>query len=255
MSLEYRLHVTEHLAASAANIALGYFHNLASLSVMVKHPQDLVSCADLEVENHLRAQLTREFPGEALLGEELGGDLQGRGWVIDPIDGTANFVSGSPLWGISIAYVEGDESLVGAVAYPALGYTLSAAKGFGLRKNGVYTARTAQCEGLKVAAIGENRHWRPEHIGAMELQFRQAGWGVAGYRCATIGLGFAALGYTSGYVERYTSVWDIAAGRLLCSEAGLSISTQGLAVPFGLTLVAGTQPLCDLAHTVLSAPA
>lgn len=251
--VEHRLHMTERLAANAAKIALGHFQNLSALSVTVKHPQDLVSAADLEVEHYLRAQLTLEFPGEAILGEEMGGVLHGRGWVIDPIDGTANFVSGSPLWGISIAYVEGDESLVGVVAYPALGYTLSAGKGYGLRKNGIHATRLAQWAGLKVAAIGENLHWRPEHIGALELQFRQAGWGVAGYRCATIGLGFAALGCTSGYVERYTSLWDVAAGRLLCSEAGLAISTQGLAVPAGLTIVAGTQELCDLAHPVLSA--
>jgi myo-inositol-1(or 4)-monophosphatase len=253
MGLEHRLQVTERLTASAAKIALGHFQNLSSLAVTVKHPQDLVSGADLEVEQYLRAQLALEFPGEAILGEEMGGDLQGHGWVIDPVDGTANFVSGSPLWGISIAYVQGDESLVGAVAYPALGYTLSAAKGYGLRRNGASAVRHLQRSGLKVAAIGENVHWRAEHIGDLELQFRKAGWGVAGYRCATIGLGFTALGCTSGYVERYTSLWDVAAGRLLCSEAGLQISTQGLDVQAGLTVVAGTQELYDLAHHALSA--
>lgn len=74
----------------------------------------------------------------------------------------------------------------------------------------------------------------------MEPSLRRAGWGVAEYRCASIGLGFAALGYTDGYFEKNLSVWDLAAGAVICRESGLVVHHGGTYEAAGMWICAAT---------------
>lgn len=124
--------------------------------------------------------------------------------MIDPIDGTSNFLRGSPLWGISLGHVSDGRPDIGIIAHPAFGDLLCAADGFGLIVNGIPTA--PRCD------HGE-----------------RAGYAVQSFRCSTISLSFAARGFVDGHVQHVTSMWDIAGGAVLCREAGLSmtISRQG----------------------------
>ncbi len=96
------------LIADAGALALGYFRDQASLEIASKGLQDMASQADLETERLIRDRIAETWPDDAFFGEESGGiaPVPGQGlWVVDPIDGTANFVNAIPMWCVSIAFV------------------------------------------------------------------------------------------------------------------------------------------------------
>ena len=101
----------QQFARVGGALALNHYQRLDELEIACKSRNDLVSNADREVEMLLRASITREFPDDGILGEEYGHEHGASGitWVIDPIDGTANFVRGRPHWCVSIACVAGSE--------------------------------------------------------------------------------------------------------------------------------------------------
>lgn len=224
---EIRLRGADELMIEAAALALKFFNERDRFVLEEKKANEFVSEADREVEQLIRSRLASLFPDDRVMGEEMGGDGAEAFWSIDPIDGTANFLRGTPLWGVSLGFVQDGKSTVGVIAYPSLGLTLSAAAGLGVWKNGERFDRKVHFPSVRVAAVGESPRWSAEGIAEVELALRKAGWGVAEYRCATIGLGFAALGYTDGYVEKNTSIWDIAAGSVICAEAGLEVFSEG----------------------------
>lgn len=230
---ERRRQVATRIVEQAIVVANTFFAERDQLGLSTKQPNDFVSQADSDVEQFIRNALFNAFPDDDVLGEEAGGTLGERCWVIDPIDGTANFLRGSPLWGISLGYLQNNIPMIGVIAYPQLGIVLSANTGSGLFKNNDKSIRSALFSDVKMASVGENVYWDNSEIASVEYLLRSHHWGVAGYRCATIGLGFAALGYTDGYIEKYTSVWDIAAGVVIAQEAGLVCE-------FCFTLEAGT---------------
>lgn len=210
------------IGQKAAEAARDFYNNRNTLILETKGPHAFVSHADREVEQLIRAELAAVFPEDSILGEEFGRtDENASFWAIDPIDGTANFMRGSPLWGISIAFVEDNQPVVGCIVYPVLETQISAYQKSGLLLNGQPQARDDQFASVPVCAVGENPHWAETELPRVERKLRKSGWGVAGYRCATIGLGFAALGRVDGYVEDKTSIWDHAAGVVIAEEAGL----------------------------------
>jgi myo-inositol-1(or 4)-monophosphatase len=216
-----RLDVAIAVMAEAGALALELFEQRQRFALEEKTASEYVSEADRQVERLIRDRLAARLPGDALMGEEMGGDGAPAFWSIDPIDGTANFLRGSPLWGVSLGFVVDGRSAVGVICYPALGMTLAAAAGLGVWRDGRPFRREVHFPAVRVAAVGESPRWPAEGIAAVELALRRAGWGVAEYRCASIGLGFAALGYVDGYIEKYLSIWDLAAGAVICAEAGL----------------------------------
>jgi myo-inositol-1(or 4)-monophosphatase len=111
-----RLAVATPLIREAGELAAGYFAGRATLTGETKGPQDFVSIADREVEALIRARLAEAFPGDGFLGEESGGAAGERCWVVDPIDGTNNFLRGIPLWGVSVAYAIAGEPVIGHVS-------------------------------------------------------------------------------------------------------------------------------------------
>jgi len=109
------------LIRDAGTLASGYFHNLSSLTVKNKGPQDMVSEADLNTELLIKKRIYDAFPGDAFLGEETGVTdfAPGQGiWVVDPIDGTQPFISGMSNWCVSIAYVQHNKVQFGLVYAP-----------------------------------------------------------------------------------------------------------------------------------------
>lgn len=225
--LQSRLDVANAVVASAASVGLDLFHRRAQFALEEKGAKEFVTEADRQLEQLIRERLAILLPNDGVMGEEMGGATGRAFWSIDPIDGTANFLRGSPLWGISLGYVEDGRSTVGVISYPALGVTLAAAKGLGVWHQGQPFRRHVDFGGVQVVAVGDSPKWAVSDSLALQDRLRSGQWGVAAYRCATVGLGFAALGYTDGYVENRLSIWDVAAGAVICAEAGLVVRQGG----------------------------
>jgi myo-inositol-1(or 4)-monophosphatase len=221
MTATTRRMIAVQIAQEAAVMARGYFAALGSLSATTKNPGDFVSVADVQVEQFIRGRLADHFPGESILGEEQGGDVGRDCWVIDPIDGTANFLRGLPLWGVMLAHVSDQRADVGVIILPMLGVELSAAAGEGFWSGGARQDRRVHQADARVAAMGDNRFWEYDQRMLADHTLRQAGYGIAGYRSASVSLAYVAMGLTDGYVENCLSLWDLAAGDILCREAGL----------------------------------
>ena len=217
----------ERIAANAAKIGIRWSKNRDELLIDEKSAGQFASNADVEIEQFIRAQIAEAFPGQPIIGEELGGDLgdDATGWAIDPIDGTSNFVLGLPIWGISIGYVKQGQSLLGAIALPDLNLIVSAAAGGGLRVNTQPAAGRRDVSPVKILALGENDYETGPETDARAQTFRESGYSVVRYRCAVFALAMSALGRLNGYVEQGCGLWDIAAGEVICREAGLRVET------------------------------
>src|SRR5215471_9965604 len=135
MTIEARLTTATHLIREAGDAAAGYFSRRAALTRETKGPQDFVSIADHAVEELIRTRLAKAFPEDGFLGEESGGGAGERCWVVDPIDGTNNFLRGLPLWGVSIANAIAGEPVIGLIYLPCVGRLYSAVRGRGATCN------------------------------------------------------------------------------------------------------------------------
>src|SRR5271167_2687742 len=113
-----RAEFARQIAREAGVLAMRYFRHEIDFEAQTKGPQDFVSTADHAVEALLRDRLQRAFASDAILGEEAGGELGRNLWVIDPIDGTINFVHGVRYWCISIAFIAAGERRIGVVYDP-----------------------------------------------------------------------------------------------------------------------------------------
>ena len=143
----------ETLADAARKVARREFR--AAFEVQYKADGSPVTRADREVEETLTALIRERFPGHAILGEEFGrtGEIDARWrWALDPIDGTKNFVTGRPLFGTLIAFLEGDRPILGVIEAPALGERYVGASGEPTRFNG-RECRTSRCARLADARV------------------------------------------------------------------------------------------------------
>ncbi len=246
-----RLAIATKAAQRASQRALALWSDRQLLAIEFKGDRDFVSQADRVIEQQLRETILEHCPRDVFVGEELGGTEGAAFWSLDPIDGTANFLRGSPLWGISIAYVIDGSTTVSVIALPAFQLFITASSTDVARCNGK-AIEGRNSSPIKQVAVGDNSFWHAAAIGELERRFRDAGHGVAGYRCATVGLGFAALGFIDGYFEKWTNEWDVAAGRLLCEKAGLTVvtGTQDAKHAAKTWIKAGTPELHAVANPV-----
>ncbi|WP_417584244.1 inositol monophosphatase family protein [Pelagibacterium sp.] len=219
---EDRLLAAEDIAEQVGRFATGQAKRRTSLTVSAKGPQDFVSTADIDAERMARQLIAERFPNDAILGEEAGGELADSCWIIDPIDGTTNFLSGLPLWSVSIAYVQDGVPVVGALALPMMGDLVAAASGSGVRRNRRPLA-PVQRSGPKLAGIGRNLPWLAEGYRDTERLLEAAGYSLVSLGSCATELAFVALGSLEGYVQHQVSIWDIAAGVIVCREAGLLV--------------------------------
>ncbi len=206
---------------SAGQHALGMFDRIDKRLVREKSPGDFVSDADQTVERVLREQLGLAFPDDGLTGEEFGGNPSGTYWTIDPIDGTSNFLSGLPLWCISIARMQGDLPSLGGIHAPALGLTAIGGPGIGFEVRGTTVLsrkRLQPCFG-----VGRNANWNGSERGMMEDVIESRGFNIVSFGSCAVSLLFVALGRLSGYLEMgCDGIWDCAGGIALCRANGVS---------------------------------
>src|SRR6476659_3082626 len=143
----------QSVARLAGALANEYFRDRERLTVELKGPQDFVSHADRDVEALLRREIKATFPDDAFLGEETAASFTGpltRCWVIDPIDGTHNFLRGVPYWNVAIAYVEDGRAMVAATIDPVADELHHAIRGAGAWLEGA-----AGRQPLRVSATAE----------------------------------------------------------------------------------------------------
>lgn len=217
------------VARIAGAHADAWFHKRASLQVEEKGPQNYVTQADRRTEQLIVEELSARFPDHAFLGEEgtaPAGDKRaaepGRPvWVIDPIDGTANFIRGIPLWAVSLGLVRDGEPEVGVIVCPRQDEVFAAARGLGatLFTEPVHAARTSSLRGATLA-IGAPRRTSPIDVVALEEQLMAAGADVRRLGSACVSIAWTACGRLDGYVENQLGPWDVAAGLCLLAEAG-----------------------------------
>ncbi|SOD54302.1 inositol monophosphatase family protein [Pseudoxanthomonas wuyuanensis] len=215
-------------AAQAAGAGLQrHFGQLAELAIRSKSgPADLVSIADEEAERTCRALLAKAQPAYGFLGEEggaFGGSDDAQTWIVDPLDGTTNFLFACPLWGVNIALAREGEVVAGVTYLPAVDEMYVAEQGKGAWLNG-QRIRVSQRGALidAVLACGIPFAGKPDHpLFAREMALLSAQ--VAGIRrtgaCA-VDMAWVAAGRWDAYWERALNVWDMAPGVILVKEAG-----------------------------------
>jgi myo-inositol-1(or 4)-monophosphatase len=202
------------------------FGEIEQLQVSVKGPGNFVTAADHRAEETLYRELTRARPGYGFLMEERGvveGPDKTHRWIVDPLDGTTNFLHGLPIFCIAIA-LEREGEIVCAVVYnPILDELYTAERGQGAFVNSrrlrvAARKQLADC----IISIGIPHRGRAEHprfLGECTALMAQAG-GLRRTGSAAIDLAWVAAGRFDGYVEHQLKPWDVAAGSLLVREAG-----------------------------------
>jgi myo-inositol-1(or 4)-monophosphatase len=195
--------------------------------------EDIVTFADRETESLIRSRLAELRPGDGFFGEESTAEAGTTGltWVVDPIDGTVNFLYGIPHYAVSIAVVEGGpdplrwHALAGVVTNPATGETFTAARGGGAFLDGRAIAVAPEVDlsqalvGTGFAYLAERRSEQAAVLGGLLHRVRD----IRRMGVASLDLCAVACGRLNAYFERGLSPWDFAAGALIAQEAGARV--------------------------------
>jgi histidinol-phosphatase len=233
-----------HVLADAADAATMDRFKAIDLKVETKPDLTPVTEADKAAEELIRGQLGRARPRDAVLGEEYGSDGGGpRRWIIDPIDGTKNYVRGVPVWATLIALAVrgegGDEVVVGVVSAPALGRRWWAAKGSGAYSGRSLSSATrlhvSRVSRLEDASFGYSSLHGWEEAGRMEgfMNLTRTCWRTRGYGDFWPYM-MVAEGSVDICAEPELSLWDMAANDVIVREAGGRFgSLEGRPGPFG----------------------
>src|ERR1700738_5415889 len=218
------LNVMGNAALKAARALVRDFGEVEQLQVSVKGPGEFVSAADLKAERILKAELKKARPGYAMLfeegGAEAGSDPRHR-WIVDPLDGTTNFLHGIPHFAISIALERDGEIVAGLVYEPTRDEMCSGEKGLGAYVNN-RRLRVSARRRLGEAVIGTGMPFgaRADHsgyVGTLEA-IMAATSGVRRMGSAALDLAYVAAGRYEGFWEVGLAPWDIAGGILLVRE-------------------------------------
>ena len=219
--LSRALEVAGRLANDAAEVitaTAGRDHH--SGAAHKANPFDWVTDTDRTLERHTRRVLAAEFPGVPVVGEEYGADAGAVAapyrWVVDPVDGTANYVAGFPWCAYSLALVDASGPVVGVIADPSRAQIYAAARGRGVRANGipVRVVPRTPAGGLVCVELGPDRsahftrHATAGHAGVRAL-------GSSALAITQVALGHAVAAVLEGYHE-----WDVAGAACLAVEAG-----------------------------------
>lgn len=227
--LKTRLDFAKTLAKDAGALALSHFNNIGDLVIQSKGVQDMVSNADLEVETFVRDRIIATFPDDGIVGEEHGNkDSQsGHTWVIDPIDGTANFVASIPAWCVILACVQDDQTKIAAIYEPCHDELFWGALGEGAYLNDA-SMKVSGTKGLHDGSVGVGMNGRTATNHAVDVIRLLCDEGGIFYRNASGGLmlSYVASGRLIGYIESHMNAWDCLAGQLLIAEAGGTIEQQ-----------------------------
>ncbi|WP_373356005.1 inositol monophosphatase family protein [Pseudoroseicyclus sp. CXY001] len=226
MAASANMNVMQRAARTAGRQLVKDFREVEQLQVSAKGPGDFVSRADRAAEAMIRKMLREARPTYGFVGEEGGaeeGEDPTRRWIVDPLDGTTNYLHGLPHWAVSIALEHKGRVVSGVVYDPAKDELFWAERGEGawmnesrLRVSG--RTRMIECifaTGLPFAA----KTTLPQSLKDLARILPETA-GVRRFGAASLDLAYVAAGRYDGYWERELNAWDIAAGLLLVTEAG-----------------------------------
>ena len=230
-----RLHnidIATEAARLGAAILLRYWENLGRQDADLKSRNDWVSNADRESEAAIIGHIKQLCPNDRVLGEESGmsasqAGASGRTWIIDPLDGTTNYLQHLPVWSISIALRDGDEMIAGLIYEPLRDLFFTAEKGAGAFRDG-RRMRVSQQSKVEGAFLATGFPFRAQQfVGVYCAIFKDVisvAKGVRRAGSAALDLAYTAAGVYDGFFELHLAPWDIAAGALLVREAGGVVS-------------------------------
>ena len=212
-------------ARQGASILLKYWENIGKEDADIKARHDWVSAADRESEAAIIDSIHSQLPTDAFLGEESGASEKksDRTWIIDPLDGTSNYLQHFPIWSISIALRRGDEIVAGVIYEPLRDLFFTAEKGAGAFRNGE-RMRVSDQAGIDGSFLATGFPFRAQsYVSAYVKIFEdiiRVAKGVRRAGSAALDLAYTAAGVFDGFFEMHLAAWDVAAGSLLVTEAG-----------------------------------
>jgi len=223
--------ISDQLSITSAFVQKHYANRDAVAVSSKRDLNDILTEVDAAVQAMIVEAIRGCYPDDAIIGEESGfdrmpADPSQRCWVIDPIDGTQNFVRGMlPVFGTSIGFMEGGVLQAGGIGLPIQGEVLLAARGQGATRNGsairVRPSESLMASRLELDVSHQGHRAEVVHrLGGLICDFGQVR--VAG--AATIGLAAVACGEADAYVHVGLKLWDLAAGVLLVEEAGGTVT-------------------------------
>ncbi len=227
--MQDRSEAANRIAKAGGALALDYFRRLSTLEIVDKGLQDFVTAADQNVELHVRELIERAFPDDGIVGEEHApkAGTSGYRWVIDPIDGTSNFINAMPAWCVVIAIVKDDATQIGVIHDPIHDETFHAIKGAGATLNDAPLHTPADAT-INRGAVGTGyctRVSKPSTIAMIEALLARDGF-FHRNGSGALSLAYVAAGRLIGYMEGHMNAWDCIAGQLIISEAGGRVETQ-----------------------------
>ena len=257
--LDARLRFAIAAARRAGDLALSYANDPARMGTVAKGVQDVVTAADKAVEKALRAEFAAAFPGDAMLGEEEGispdWDHRAPLWIVDPIDGTANFARRLPLWCVSIGLLVDGDAALGVIHNPVANELYAAVRGRGATMNGqpIHVSRAKTPEESRIGLGFSYRREHRLHVTAIErLLARHCEYSRLG--SGALGMAHVADGRFEGYFEPHINSWDVAAGLVIVREAGGFTNDffSGDALKHGNPILAGAPGLRGFLESTLS---
>lgn len=247
------------IARDAGALALDYFRNRDALVVETKGVSDYVTRADRDVENLIRRELAARFAQDAFLGEETAAAFvpgTGGTWVVDPIDGTHNFLRGMPYWNVAIGYVVGGRTEIGVVYDPCSDALYHAQRGRGAwcdsggRTVSLAAAATRELAGSYIVLGHHDRSFEARYFGIRQ-RMMEAGIAMRNFGSAALQLAHVASGRLDAFVELELSAWDAVAGLLLVEEAGGEHAPFAPATPTAKAMCIAAAPGIAAALTAL----
>jgi len=240
---EKELNIAKEAATASGKILIRLFGQVSH--VIKKGDIDLVTEADFQSEKTVIEIIRRHFPQDSILSEEVGGyeRSSNRTWLIDPLDGTTNFVHGFPFFAVSIALEIDKELVIGVVLNPFMDELFEAAKGTGafLNSKPIAVSRTPKLtEALLATGFPYDIHEKAEEVLNRLKKMVITSQGVRRPGAAAIDMCYVAAGRLDGFWEQGLKPWDTAAGMVMIQEAGGKLSTfqGGHYTPYQNSIVA-----------------
>ncbi len=226
----------------ASKILIRDFGEIEKLQVSKKGPKDFVTNSDLKVEKIILDELKKARPNYSIISEENGIENKkdkNNTWIVDPIDGTINFLHGIPHFAISIALKSKDEIISGLIFDPIKNEMFFAEKNNGAFFNN-HRVRVSKKNKLNdcLFVTGGKINQEPD------LSYRKSG-------CAALDMAYVAAGRYDGFFQRDLNIWDIAAGIVLIKEAGGVLNEIDLSINKNIKVIASTSEINSKLHEKL----